>query len=224
MKQIKTYIFKNFESLFTLFFATVGCIFLLAVRLKLTHSYFLIFLVWNLFLAAIPYFISSYLTVKENATWILRNGLLLVWLLFLPNAPYIVTDLIHVTHAEASYKLFDATIISLFALSGLLFYCISLQQIISIYSSKWKQWKVTLLKWAIPFLCAFGIYLGRFLRWNSWDILQNPQGLLDDIIAPIMAPAGHPLAWITTLSFGFGLYGLYWVSIKFQKKKRSYPS
>lgn len=219
MKPIKNYIFRHFETLFTLFFATVSCIFLLAIRLKLTHSFFLIFLVWNLFLAAIPYFISSYLVAKENAPWGIRNGLLFLWLLFLPNAPYIVTDLIHLTHAEATYKLFDAVIISLFALSGLLFYCVSLQQIISIYSNKWKLWKVTVFKWTIPFLCAFGIYLGRFLRWNSWDILQNPFGLFGDITAPILSPSEHPIAWITTLGFGFGLYGVFTIFLKFQKKE-----
>ncbi len=221
MKPIKTYIFQHFETLFTLLFATITCIFFLAVRLKLTQSFFLIFLVWNLFLAAIPYFISSYLVAKENGPWIIRNGLLVVWLLFLPNAPYIVTDLIHVTHAEASYKLFDAIIISLFALSGLLFYCVSLNQILSIYTQKWKKWKMTFFKWAIPFLCAFGIYLGRILRWNSWDILQNPFNLLEDIIAPFIAPANHPVAWITTLGFGFGLYGLFKMFREFQKEKRT---
>ncbi len=219
MKLIKTYIFQHFESLFTLFFASVSCIFLLAIRLKITHSFFLIFLVWNLFLAAIPYFISSYVASKKKIHPVIKGGLALLWLLFLPNAPYIVTDLIHLTHTEAIYKLFDAVIISLFALSGLLFYCISLQQMIVAYTSNWKQWKLNLIRWTIPFLCAFGIYLGRFLRWNSWDILQNPFGLLEDIMAPIVAPASHPTAWITTLGFGFGLYGVFVIFIKFQKNK-----
>jgi uncharacterized membrane protein len=219
MKQIKTYIFQHFEVVFTLFFATLSCIFLLAIRLKLTHSFFLLFLVWNLFLAAIPYFISSYLVLKVNLNGFVHSGLAVLWLLFLPNAPYIITDIIHVTHAEASYKLFDAIIISLFAGSGLLFYVISLKQMVTMYALKWKRWKVMLFQWAIPFLCAFGIYLGRFLRWNSWDILQNPVGLLTDIIAPLLAPSAHPVAWLTTLSFGFGLYGLFWISRKFQQKK-----
>jgi len=102
-----------------------------------------------------------------------------------------------VTHAEASYKLFDAIIISLFAGSGLLFYVISLKQMVTMYALKWKRWKVMLFQWAIRFLCAFGIYLGRFLHWNSWDILQNPMGLLKDSIAPILALPAYPVAWLT---------------------------
>lgn len=219
MKTIKSYLFNHFETLFTLTFATIICIFLLALRLKITHSFFLIFLVWNLFLAAIPYFISSYLGLKRNLPKVLQATLVLLWLLFLPNAPYIVTDLVHLSHTEAIYKGFDAIIISLFAISGLLFYCISLQQMLNSYTKQWKSWKVRLTKWVIPFLSAFGIYLGRFLRWNSWDILQNPLGLLADVTAPFIEPNTHQLAWVVTLSLGFGLYGVFYMFRKFQKKK-----
>ncbi|EDM43364.1 hypothetical protein SCB49_01377 [unidentified eubacterium SCB49] len=218
MKLIKAYIFQHFETLFTLFFATVSCMFLLAIRLKITQSFFLIFLVWNLFLAAIPYFISSFLTAKKTSRFV-KNGLPLLWLLFLPNAPYIITDLIHLTHAQSYNKFFDAILIGFFALSGLLFYCVSLQQILAMFQQNWKPWKLVFLKWSIPFLCAFGIYLGRFLRWNSWDILQNPMGLLKDIITPFISPFEHPVAWLTTLSFGFGLYAVFFVFRKFQKQK-----
>ena len=210
MQKIKSYIFQHFEVLFTLFFATVTCIFLLAIRLKLTHSYFLIFLVWNLFLAAIPYFISSFLVSKTKIHPILSGGLALLWLLFLPNAPYIVTDLIHLTHTEATYKLFDAIIISLFALSGLLFYSISLQQMVSKYAMKWKRWKVRLLTWAVPFLCAFGIYLGRFLRWNSWDFFRNPSQLLEDSFELISTSENVILVWLFIVLFGFFLMICYY--------------
>jgi len=219
MQQIKSYLFQHFETIFTLCLATVSCIFLLAIRLKITHSFFLLFLVWNLFLAAIPYLISSFLKARRQTPRIIQIGLVVLWLLFLPNAPYIVTDLIHLTHSEAIFKFFDAIIISLFAISGLLFYCVSLQQILSTYSAGWKGWKINVLKCVIPFLCAFGIYLGRFLRWNSWDIIKNPQGLVEDIIAPIITPEAHPVAWITTFGFGFGLYVVFYIFRKFQKKK-----
>jgi uncharacterized membrane protein len=102
-----------------------------------------------------------------------------------------------VTHVEASYKLFDAIIINLFAGSGLLFYVISLKQITTMYALKWKRRKVMFLQWAIRFLCALGIYLSRFLHWNSWDILQNPMGLLKDSIAPILALPAYPVACLT---------------------------
>ena len=206
MNLIKNYLFKNFETIFTLFSATVLSILLLAIRLKVTHSFFLLFLVWNLFLAAVPYIISSYVVHTTSLAKFAKAGLLILWMLFLPNAPYIVTDFIHLSHAEASFKIYDTLLIGVFAISGLLFYVVSVRQVVTTFSQFLKRWQLFAINWLIPFLCAFGIYLGRVLRWNSWDILSNPVGLLQDILEPITKPFLHSQVWVFII--------LFWLSLK----------
>jgi uncharacterized membrane protein len=44
----------------------------------------------------------------------------------------------------------------------------------------------------IVILGGFGVYLGRFQRWNSWDVVLDPGGLLADVAAQLTDPAGHP--------------------------------
>lgn len=205
MERIKTLIIQNFESIFPLFVCTAGSLFLLMIRLKISHTFFMLFLVWNLFLAAIPYIISFYVAQTTTIKKWQLTVLFIVWLLFLPNAPYIITDFIHLTHLEANMKLFDALLIAAFATTGVLFYTSSVRtmrkQIQRQLSTKWTN----LLFFCVPFLSGFGIYLGRFLRWNSWDIIQNPWKLITDISTIIVNPIANKGAWITTLVFGCSL-------------------
>ena len=53
----------------------------------------------------------------------------------------------------------------------------------------------------ILFLSSFAIYVGRYLRWSTWDIVANPAGILFDISERIIHPASHPQTYVTTLSF-----------------------
>lgn len=61
-------------------------------------------------------------------------------------------------------------------------------------------------------LCSFAIYLGRYLRWNSWDVLINPAGLVFDVTEPFVNPGSHPQAFTTTLMFMVLLSSIYIVS------------
>ncbi len=212
METLKSFLFNRFRTVFLVVSITGLSLFLLMIRLKLTHSFFLLFLVWNLFLAAIPFFITFYLSSKEHLKKWPFAICFFLWLLFLPNAPYIITDFIHLQHLKANMVVLDFLLISSCALSGLLFYLVSLtdMEIFLRRFSTEKRTKVMML--VIPFLCGFGIYLGRFLRWNSWDILQNPSGLMQNIFHIIFHPTQHMGAWLVTFSFGIGLnftYGLF---------------
>jgi uncharacterized membrane protein len=91
---------------------------LLLIRAKLTQNIFLFFLIWNLFLAAIPYFIILYLKVNVLKSKIKIYILLFVWLIFLPNAFYIITDLKHLSHSHHSTFWFDLSVIASFAILG----------------------------------------------------------------------------------------------------------
>jgi uncharacterized membrane protein len=68
------------------------------------------------------------------------------------------------------------------------------------------------------FLSVFGIYLGRFLRWNSWDIISNPFGLMIDIIDRFVNPFSHPRTWGLTLLMG-ALLNMMYFSFKLVKAK-----
>ncbi|QIE59101.1 DUF1361 domain-containing protein [Rasiella rasia] len=214
MEKIKNFINTHFYTLFPLIAITVVSLFALMIRLKITHSFFFLFLVWNLFLAVIPFVLSFILLQYRNASKIAVSIVFIVWLLFLPNAPYILTDLIHLQHSKATLLGFDALLIGLFAIGGMLCYLQSMFQMEAIatrfLARKYRKWMLL----AIPFLTGFGIYLGRFLRFNSWDILQDPISLVVEVTQIIIKPSQHMGAWIVTIGFGCFL----WVGYVFYKK------
>jgi len=205
MERLKTLLFQRFRVVFAVTALTGLSLILLMVRLKLTHSYFFLFLVWNLFLAAIPFLITFQLLSRKRVHKYPLLMWLGLWLLFLPNAPYIITDFIHLQHLKANIFWLDAVLIGVYALSGLLFYFISVRDMEELLQQHFQPKKVKYLLWMLPFLVGFGIYLGRFLRWNSWDIVQRPATILNDIWDIITTPMEHKLAWLITLLFGFGL-------------------
>lgn len=152
------------------------CLSLLLIRVKITQSIYLFFLVWNLILATIPYALSSYATVhfaslkKEFLGFILFN-----WLLFLPNSFYIITDLVHVVRSTGNLFYFDLLLISSFAVAGFFLGLLSLIQVENLFQKlNFKNKTTSAIIMLICFLNGFGIYIGRVLRFNSWDILGNP--------------------------------------------------
>ncbi|WP_207423352.1 DUF1361 domain-containing protein [Desertivirga brevis] len=173
-----------------------------------THSY--IFLNWNLFLAFIPWIISTSLVACGiNKRW--ATGLLIfIWLLFFPNSPYILTDLFHLRSVSTAPIWFDLILILSFAWTGLLYGFQSLMDIESLVSKYMNKLWLFILTTCFLFLSAFGIYLGRFLRWNSWDIVSDPLGLLQDICNRLIHPFAHPQTWSFTLLIGVLLNMMYW--------------
>ena len=214
MEKIKRFVLNRFEVLFTIFMVTSISLFLLMLRLKITHSFFYLFLVWNLFLAAVPMIITFYLSHKKQRKKLVLACWFLVWLLFLPNAPYIVTDAMHLRLSSTNILLFDSFLIGIFAFAGLLFYCVSLRDMVQLLSPFVSAERIKIGMRTLPFLMGLGIYLGRFLRWNSWDILKAPQILMTDIFEILRFPLEHISAWVTILGFGFSLLIIYSLFIR----------
>ena len=166
-----------------------------------------LFLNWNLFLAFIPWMLSSVAIInpsvqKRKAAILFLLG---TWLLFFPNAPYIFTDLFHLkTHASMPIW-FDLILILSFAWTGLLFGFLSLWDIERILGKSIRAIAVRRISVSLLFLASFGIYLGRYLRWNSWDILTEPLRLLYDVGDRIINPFAHPRTWGVTLFMGLFL-------------------
>jgi len=163
---------------------------LLALRLvwsgRLTHFY----LVWNLFLAWVPVMFAS-------LAWRFRRGpvalwtFACLWLLFFPNAPYLVTDLVHLRARPPVPLWFDVLLLQLFICLGLMLGYVSLRHMQELVAAKVGRTESWLFAAVALGLAGFGIYLGRFLRWNSWDIVVAPLDLLKDIWTIFRHPHLH---------------------------------
>ena len=196
------------------------CFSLSLVRFYLTDSKMFLFLNWNLFLAFIPWALTILVRIKpiiqKNRITIVT--LLVSWLLFFPNAPYILTDLFHLRLKSAMPIWFDLVLILSFAWTGLLFGFLSLLDIENILGKSIKSRYITLISIGLMFLGSFGIYLGRFLRWNSWDIISEPFKLIYDIGDRIINPFSHPRTWGVTILMGILLTIIY-LSLKLMQKR-----
>lgn len=148
-------------------------------------------LLLNLFLAWLPYIISvlvsSAYRVNPNRWWVI---LLLgfFWLVFFPNAPYMVTDFYHLDPRPPVPLWFDISLIAIFAFTGCFLAIASLRSIhiiIDRYLGKFFGWLFALFTLGLG---SLGVYLGRFSRFNSWDILLEPKSVLKDIAYNILNP------------------------------------
>jgi len=209
METLKTLILNRFKILSILTISMALSIVLLMIRVKLNQSYYLLFLVWNLFLAVIPFAITTVLTSQAKSNTIKFILVFGVWLLFLPNAPYIVTDLLHLKHSEIHLMWLDVLVIVSFSLNGLILFMLSLSDMEKLLRSYLKPQLLKLFMLLVFTLTAFGIYLGRFLRYNSWEIINQPEALFKDILTIITQP--NIEAWIFTITFASFLAITYWV-------------
>ena len=211
METLKTLIVSRFKIISLLTVSMTLSIVLLMIRMKLNQSFFYLFLVWNLFLAVIPYAITTYLGTKKTLSKWSLLFCFCAWLLFLPNAPYIITDLLHLRTSSRYLMWLDVLVVTSFAYNGLMLFFLSLLDMESILKSFIKGKKRFYLMTFILFLTGFGIYLGRFLRYNSWEIVQNPLALFGDIMEIVIHPTGHIQAWVFTLMFGAFLSVGFWM-------------
>ena len=211
METIKTLIQSKFKTLSLVTVALAFSIVTLMVRIKLNKSFFYLFLVWNVFLAIIPYTITMYLNTKQKLSKLKLGFWFLVWLAFLPNAPYIVTDLIHLKESNYHLMWLDILVVLSFAMSGLFLFYLSVLDMQRLISQKFKRIPIPFFTITLMLLCGFGVYLGRFLRYNSWEIISNPQVLISDIFEIITSPFQNVTAWLFTLGFGGFLLVGYWM-------------
>lgn len=183
-------------------------ILLLLLRIVFTGELTYIFLAWNLFLAWIPFALSQQLGTV-NTRWKLFP-LVGLWILFLPNAPYIITDFLHLKHRPPIPYWYDILLLFSAALNGLLLGFMSLLAVerflVKRYGGKISGFVIL----SSFFLCAFGIYMGRYLRWNSWDIIVDPLGIAVDIADRFLNPFDHFKTWSVTLLFGSFLCVMYY--------------
>lgn len=184
-------------------------------RVCFSHSMYYGFLLWNLFLAFIPFGISCCLLYyQERCSQRLQrpsNGMIwwplfTAWLLFFPNAPYIITDITHLSFRHGVPLWYDAALLFIAALTGLWIGCISLLQMEGIWRKRYPTINSMLFVICVLLLSGFGIYLGRVMRFNSWDVLQNPVGLATVILKRLLMPWQHLRTWGVTVLFAAVLW------------------
>ncbi|HEX8327548.1 MAG TPA: DUF1361 domain-containing protein [Hymenobacter sp.] len=172
-------------------------------RVVMTGRFTFLFLIWNLFLAVIPFALSTMLGTARGP---LRARVLVpvgaAWLLFFPNAPYILTDLFHLDSRPGVPLWYDLAVILSCAWNGLMLAYASLadmQRLVQLRLGPIAGWAFAVVA---LLLSSFGIYLGRYLRFNSWDVLANPLTLFYDIVNRLIHPFSFPGTWGLTLVFG----------------------
>ena len=195
------------------------CLGISVSRYQITDTKVFLFLNWNLFLAFIPWLLSSIIVLNGLNKRFVLVLLIISWLLFFPNSPYILTDLFHLRLRSPAPIWFDLVVILSFAWTGLMYGFISLMDIELLLRKYQKEIPATLTIVVFLFIASFGIYLGRYLRWNSWDVLTNPSGLTGDIMDRFVNPFSHPRTWGMTLLMGVLLNMMYF-SIRLMKDKK----
>jgi uncharacterized membrane protein len=196
----------------------VSCCFsvlLVCARVVATGYFTYLFLIWNLFLAFVPYAISEWLyhriPVMENSGK--RLIVLFGWLLFIPNSFYIVTDLFHLEQFDNAPKWFDLLLLFSFAWNGLLFGILSIRRIETIITALYGNRYSILFLIVVMWLNAFGIYLGRYLRFNSWDIIGRPFSLFEEILEVIIHPVRNRMEWGMITAWA-AFMALFYITIK----------
>jgi uncharacterized membrane protein len=176
---------------------------LVLLRYLMVHQFEYFNLLWNLFLAWLPLGFAFCADYFHASRWRFLLFALL-WLLFVPNSPYLVTDMVHMRPRHPVPFWFDIVLVQSFVLTGLLLGFLSLYLMHRLVTHRygWRSgWVFTFL---VLSMTALGIYLGRFQRWNSWDLFINPIALMADIWDVIIHPRANKKAIVfSTLWYGF---------------------
>jgi uncharacterized membrane protein len=170
--------------------ASAWCVLLIVIRKYEFGAGQYRYLVWNLALAWIPMLLALLLVAAYRLR---RSPLELAalggaWLLFLPNAPYILTDFVHL---GPDHRMYDTLLVGSFALTGLALGFVSLLLVQLVVTRAGGA----LLGWAAAlgslFFASVGIYLGRIVRLNSWDAVQQPHRLWEIARPRLADPFGN---------------------------------
>ena len=218
LEKLVRYLQSN-QKVALLAFVSSAAMTLLLFRM-LIHNWDFIFLAWNLFLAWVPLvFIKSVweMEARRRLPFGLLMGYLMIWLLFFPNAPYIITDLKHLRGAPENIIWYDALMIFTFSVAGFLTGLYSIRIVHRIITRRWNErlaWLAILMSMVMS---GFGIFLGRYGRWNSWDIVTQPGALARGIFKSLQ----DPMAIKHTLTFSFVLMLLYFAFHIFAELKQN---
>lgn len=180
---------------------------LVLLHVTLTGTLVWGFLLWNLVLAWVPLLcvLAAERLKRTRAGVALAGAALVCWLLFFPNAPYLVTDGIHVITRDPPFPAITAAATAICAVVGLGLGYASLAPLHAALARRRGALVGHGFVAAVLALCSVGVYLGRVLRWNSWDALASPGAIAADAVAVVLDPLAHPRGSAFTLAFALAL-------------------
>ncbi len=190
--------------------ASIICISLVIARVFYSDSRRYIGLVWNLVLAWIPFVLANLayiLSWRRRLVYLIIPVFAFVWLIFFPNAPYILTDLQHLSQVPSAAPLwYDVIMLVWFSWTGMLLGIVSLNLMQEIIRREFNRAFGWIFVFFVAGLSSAGVYVGRFIRLNSWDILQDPAETADSLWSWLADPSLKSIGFI-------GLYTLFFIFI-----------
>lgn len=195
----------------------IGSLLVLAIvlnilRIFLFNNTTFTYLFWNIFLATIPFCISSLLILYTSKDDFLKPFFIIgfiLWFLFLPNAPYVVTDFIHLGRIHGVPVLYDTFLLFTSAWACLLMGLYSLNHIERIFLLKFSKKVTNTIIFVVILFASFGVYLGRFLRFNSWDIFTSHDSLVSSIGKIFSGANNYDNVYAYVVLFFFFIYVSY---------------
>lgn len=190
------------------------------------NNYAFSYLPWNLMLAwaalLVAIWLEQLLHTRAWSSWY-ALAVTVLWLTMLPNTFYMISDFVHIQDLSRVDLLYDVVMFFSFIFNGVLLGFLSLFivhfELLKRATERGAHTSVGI----ILFVASFAIYIGRELRWNTWDILTNPASLLIDVSDRVLNPREHPQVFTTTISFFVLLGSLYlvlWHITKLARQQR----
>jgi uncharacterized membrane protein len=187
--------------------ACAVCIGLVFARVAYSDSGRHLGLIWNLFLAWIPFMLAYFahaVSWRRASLYLIIPFIAFLWLIFFPNAPYMLTDLQDLARRATGAPLwYDVIIVVWCSWTGMLLGLISLYLMQDIIVRGFGRTAGWLFVFIISGLSSFGVYIGRFVRLNSWDILQNPAETAQEILGIVIDPSRRLAAFTLLYTFFF---------------------
>ena len=189
-------------------------ILLLIFRIFYSSKITYIFLLWNLFLAIIPYVLTLFifsLSHRANSK-INFYFLVFIWLLFYPNSLYVITDFIHLKKRHNIPLWYDSILIFSFVWNGIFLGFFSLRINHLVVEKEFSKYLGWIFSFCVLGLSSVGIYLGRFLRFNSWDVFHNPKIFFVNLFQVLSNPK-YPFTDMGIILILFVFYGFAYVTL-----------
>lgn len=212
------------QSLYPLLLSSAFALALFTARVLYSHTTHYKNLVWNLYLAWLPY-VFSFAAISLHHLFPRKWWLIILpgslWLIFFPNAPYIVTDFLHLEERPFVPIWYDILLLAAFAWTGFFLAIASLrtmQILVRQHLGGVLSWVFTLSALS---LSGLGIYLGRFSRWNSWDLLFQPKEVVRDVAIRLVNPFDNLRFFIFSTLFTIFLLVCYLMFLSIRKENES---
>jgi uncharacterized membrane protein len=192
----------------------LSCV-LLLVQVQEAHQYHYWYMAWNLVLAWIPMVLAMLFgaAAVQRQGGLVRLVLFATWLLFLPNAPYMATDVIHLRYSPVplvQYLMFAA-----FAATGLVLGLGSAYVMNCALLLRWKRERVAALVYGCLAVCGIGLYVGRVVQLNSWDVVVAPDKFARALGSHVDNPAGAADAVLFVAAVASVLVLTYFIFLRF---------